>query len=89
MGCVMHQKSICHAAIREKESSAKRKHLGYEDKLHVYADRLSVEAIILGQMASLIQQHHVTNLYRDQLMSEINSLNYVLYELKKKALIAA
>jgi hypothetical protein len=84
MGCVMQQKSICHAAIREKEASVKRKHLGYEDKLHVYADRLSVEAIILGQMASLIQQHHVTNLYRDQLMSEINSLNYVLYELKKK-----
>ncbi|XP_063446261.1 major antigen-like isoform X1 [Mytilus trossulus] len=84
IGQVLQQKTVCQSAIVDKENAAKRKHLGYEDKLHVYADRLSVEAIVLGQMASLIQQHHVTNLYRDQLMNEINSLNQVLYELKKK-----
>lgn len=84
MGQVVLQKNMCQSNIRDKELTTKRKHLGYDDKLHVYADRLSVEAIILGQMASLMQQHHVTNLYRDQLMCEINTLNQTLYDLKKK-----
>ena len=72
------------AILNERESRVKRSRLHFEEKIHMYADRLSVEAIILGQMAYLVQRYQMGDLYRDVLVCTIQDANNVIVDLEKK-----
>ncbi|XP_061181888.1 uncharacterized protein LOC133190336 isoform X6 [Saccostrea echinata] len=72
------------AMMGEREKLSKRGRMSLEDKMNVYADRLSVEAIILGQMAYMIQRHQMGCLSRDVLMKEIQGVNSIILEMERR-----
>ncbi|XP_022319320.2 uncharacterized protein LOC111122066 isoform X4 [Crassostrea virginica] len=72
------------AMMGEREKASKRGRISLEDKMNVYADRLSVEAIILGQMAYLIQRHQMGCLSRDVLMKEIQGVNSIILDMERR-----
>lgn len=72
------------AMMGEREKTSRRGKLSLEDKMNVYADRLSVEAIILGQMAYMIQRHQMGCLSRDVLMKEIQGVNSIILEMERR-----
>ncbi|XP_056020280.1 uncharacterized protein LOC125668582 isoform X6 [Ostrea edulis] len=72
------------AMMGERERASKRGKMSLEDKMNVYADRLSVEAIILGQMAYMMQRHQMGCLSRDVLMKEIQGINSVILEMERR-----
>ncbi|XP_062614667.1 uncharacterized protein LOC134276428 isoform X3 [Saccostrea cucullata] len=72
------------AMMGEREKMSKRGRMSLEDKMNVYADRLSVEAIILGQMAYMIQRHQMGCLSRDVLMKEIQGVNSIILEMERR-----
>ena len=83
LGRVSRQEARVSAALTQREHSG-RKRLSQKDKMRVYADRLSVEAILLGQMAYLVQRNQIGNIHRDILLREIQEINGVILELERR-----
>ncbi|XP_060071372.1 uncharacterized protein LOC132551265 isoform X2 [Ylistrum balloti] len=84
LGRITHQDLQAKAVITRRESGIRRSRLHFEEKVHLYADRLSVEAIILGQMAYLVQRYQMGDVYRDLLLKEIQDVNMVILDLERK-----
>ncbi|XP_033738405.1 protein MLP1-like isoform X3 [Pecten maximus] len=84
LGRITHQDLQAKAVIKRRESGIRRSRLDFEEKVHLYADRLSVEAIILGQMAYLVQRYQMGDVYRDLLIKEIQDVNVVILDLERK-----
>ncbi|XP_069124825.1 uncharacterized protein [Argopecten irradians] len=84
LGRITHQDLQAKAVIKRRESGIRRSRLHFEEKVHLYADRLSVEAIILGQMAYLVQRYQMGDVYRDLLLKEIQDVNMVILDLERK-----
>ena len=70
--------------LANRESATRKSNLKYEDKLHLYADKLAFEAMILGQMGILIQRQQIGNMYKDSLLKEIHEANLQTLELERQ-----
>ncbi|KAK3089423.1 hypothetical protein FSP39_003511 [Pinctada imbricata] len=83
LGKISKQEARASSSLMQREHSG-RKRLSQKEKLRLYADRLSVEAILLGQMAYLVQRNQIGNIHRDILLREIQEINGVIFELEKR-----
>ncbi|KAJ8318268.1 hypothetical protein KUTeg_003359 [Tegillarca granosa] len=83
MGKIAKQEARSQALLYEKGRNMRRSRLSYDEKLSIYADRLAVESIVLGQMAYMVQERQMVNLYRDVLMREIKEVNAMILDLAK------
>ncbi|XP_052819557.1 centromere-associated protein E-like isoform X4 [Mya arenaria] len=70
--------------LAHKEKETRKITLKYEDRLQLYADKLAFEAMILGQMAILIQRQQIGSVYKDPLLREIHETNLQILELERR-----
>ncbi|KAL3876263.1 hypothetical protein ACJMK2_034131 [Sinanodonta woodiana] len=83
-GKLAKQESKFQHLLARKEKAARKSTLKYEDKLHLYGDRLAFEAMILVQMAVLVQRQQSGSIYKDTLLREIHDVNLQILELQRR-----
>ncbi|KAK3586036.1 hypothetical protein CHS0354_033163 [Potamilus streckersoni] len=83
-GKLAKQESKFQHLLARKEKAARKSTLKYEDKLHLYGDRLAFEAMILIQMAVLVQRQQSGSIYKDILLREIHDVNLQILELQRR-----
>ncbi|XP_050391694.1 golgin subfamily A member 4 isoform X1 [Patella vulgata] len=71
-----------HSAIMRSKAT-KQETVTREDRLKLYADRVSIEAVILGEMATLLQNKY-TDTPSNPLFNEMNNLNNLILVLHQQ-----
>lgn len=67
-----------HSALVSKFDELYKSQVSEDSKainLEVFATKLALESIILGEMASMLEKDHVTNNFKDEFWYEVESLN--------------